>query len=74
MVVLVRAGADFDYRETANELLDVEWFSGDAEMTEEEYEAGMYNRSQLRLARGGCYFEPRLVGTGYVRSLVVHLD
>ena len=67
-------GADYDYRESMNEQLEIEWCSGDAEMTEEEYEAGMYNRSQLRLARGGCYFEPRLVGTGYVRSLVVHSD
>ena len=63
-------GADFDYRSGANELLEVEWMGGDSEMTEEEYEAGLYRRGELRPARGGGYFEPRLVGTGYVREVV----
>ena len=43
---------------------------GDSEMTEEEYEAGFYRRSQLRPARGGRYFEPRVSGTGYTRGVV----
>jgi hypothetical protein len=74
MVVLVRASADFDYRETANEMLDVEWFGGDAEMTGEEYEAAQYRRSQLRPATGGRYFHQREVGTGYARALFVDSD
>ena len=44
--------------------------SGESEMTEEEYEAGFYRRGQLRPVRGGRYFEPRLVGTGYTRGEV----
>ena len=43
---------------------------GDSEMTEEEYEAGFYRRSQLRPARGGRYFEPRVSGTGYAHGAV----
>ena len=39
-------------------------------MTEEEYEAGKYRRSKLRPATGGRYFEPCLVGTGYVHEVV----
>ena len=41
---------------------------GDSEMTEEEYEAGFYHRSQLRPARGSRYFKPRVSGTGYARG------
>ena len=61
---------DYYYRAQANELLEIEWMGGDSEMTEEEYEAGFYRRSQLRPARGGRYFEPRVSGTGYTRGVV----
>ena len=57
-----------------NEQLEVEWCSGDAEMTEEEYEAAQYRRSQLRPATGGRYFHQREVGTGYARALFVDSD
>ncbi len=40
---------------------------GDSEMTEEEYEAALFRESELRPARGGRYFEPRVAGTGYTR-------
>lgn len=63
-------GADYEARSQENELLEIEWMGGDSEMTEEEYEAGFYRRSQLRPARGGRYFEPRVVGTGYTRGEV----
>ena len=53
-----------------NKLLEVEWMGGDSEMTEEEYEAALYRESELRPARGGRYFEPRVVGTGYTRGEV----
>jgi hypothetical protein len=43
---------------------------GDSEMTEEEYEAALYRESELRPARGGRYFEPRVAGTGYTRVVV----
>jgi len=51
-------------------MLDVEWEGGDAEMTEEEYEAGCYRSSKLRPARGGRYFQPCVAGTGYKREVV----
>ena len=63
-------GADYDYRSQQNELLEIEWMGGDSEMTEEEYKAGFYRRSQLRPARGGRYFEPHVSGTGYARGAV----
>ena len=63
-------GADYEARLQENELLEVEWMGGDSEMTEEEYEAALYRESELRLARGGRYFEPRVVGTGYTRGEV----
>ena len=63
-------GADYEARLQENELLEVEWMGGDSEMTEEEYEAALYRESELRPARGGRYFEPRVVGTGYTRGEV----
>ena len=63
-------GADYEARSLENDLLEVEWMGGDSEMTEEEYEAALYRESELRPARGGRYFEPRVVGTGYTRGEV----
>jgi len=63
-------GADYEARSQENDLLEVEWMGGDSEMTEEEYEAALYRGSELRPARGGRYFEPRVVGTGYTRGEV----
>ena len=63
-------GADYEARSLENDLLEVEWMGGDSEMTEEEYEAALYRESELRPARGGRYFEPRVVGTGYTRGAV----
>ena len=63
-------GADYEARSQENELLEIEWMGGDSEMTEEEYEAGRYRESELRPARGGRYFEPRVAGTGYTRGEV----
>ena len=60
-------GADYEALSQENELLEIEWMGGDSEMTEEEYGAGRYSESELRPARGGRYFEPRVVGTGYTR-------
>ena len=69
MVVLVRAGADFDYRATHNDLLEVEWMGGDSEMAEEEYEEVRYRREDLHPESGGLSFEPRIMGAGYTRGV-----
>ena len=61
---------DYYYRAQANELLEIEWMGGDSEMTEEEYEAGLYRGRQLRPARDGRYFEPCVSGAGYTRGVV----
>jgi hypothetical protein len=66
--VLVHAGADFAYHENYNALLEVEWMGGGSEMTEEEYAEGRFCRHQLRPARGGRYFQARLLGVGYVHG------
>jgi hypothetical protein len=66
-IAFVPVGADFTYRETFNDLLEVEWMRGDSEMTEEEYTEGRYPRDQLRPETGGRYFLARFVGAGYVR-------
>ena len=63
-------GADYEALSQENELLEIEWLGGDSEMTEEEYEAALYRESELRPARGGRYFEPRVAGTGYTRREV----
>ena len=61
------AGADFAYRASFNELLEVEWMGGDSEMTEEEYAEERYRRDQLRPGTGGRRFRARRGGAGYVR-------
>ena len=60
-------GADFAYRASYNELLEVEWMGGDSEMTEEEYAEERYRRDQLRPGTGGRRFRARRGGAGYVR-------
>ena len=65
---LVHAGANFAYCKNYNALLEVEWMGGDSEMTVEEYAEGRFHRHQLRPARGGRYFQARLLGAGYVRG------
>ena len=47
------AGADFAYRASYNDLLEVEWMGGDSEMTEEEYAEERYHRDQLCPGTGG---------------------
>ena len=66
-IALVHAGADFAYRTTFNDLLEVEWMGGDSEMTEEEYAEERYRRDQLRPGTGGRRFRARRGGAGYVR-------
>ena len=62
---------DFEYRETQNELHEIEWMGGDSEMMEEEYEEGFYRPEQLHPVTGGMRFEPRMFGDGYSRDCQV---
>ncbi len=53
-----------------DELLEIEGQGGDPVLPEVGYEAGQYRESELRPARGGRYFEPRVAGSGYTRVVV----
>jgi hypothetical protein len=68
-LILAFIGIDFDARSLHNDLLEVERYSGEGELQEEEYERCMYRDSELRPARGGRVFEPKCVGAGYRRDL-----
>jgi hypothetical protein len=64
-------GVDFDYSQNWNDLLEVEWMSGDLEMTEEEYEDTHYHRGDMGPVSGGQDFELSMCGTGYEQTVCV---
>ena len=47
-------------------MLMVEHHSGESKMSDKEYERHLWREDQLHPATGGCLFEARTVGTGYV--------
>ena len=57
------------HRATRNELVEMEWMSGELEMTEEEYSVAVYRPDQLHLKTGGRYFRPHITGAGYHRGV-----
>ena len=58
-------GVDYAYRTAHNDMIEMEWMSGEMDMTEEEYVGQLFCPGELHLETGGRYFRPRLVGAGY---------
>ena len=50
-----------------NEMLMVEYHSGESEVDDDEYERRLWPADRLRPATGGRVFEVRTLGAGYVR-------
>jgi hypothetical protein len=59
-------GIDYVSCEVKNDMLLVEYHSGESEMSDKEFERHLWREDQLRPATGGRLFEARTVGTGYM--------
>lgn len=57
------------HRATHNDLVEMEWLSGESDTMEEEYAEALFRPGELRPETGGRYFCPRLVGAGYHRGV-----
>ena len=68
VTVFVCLGIDYQYCENWNDLLMVEHHLGEGKMSDEEYKRNLWRADQLHPEAGGRKFEPRTVGTGYMRQ------
>ena len=55
-------------RKIKNDMLLVEHHSRESKMSDEVFECHLWLEDQLHPATGGCLFEARMVGTGYVHE------